>query len=302
MTEYNHDLEAAEYAEMLFELGCYEEEFTFYGFTFFEDKKRKYYMTGDAEKAYNFLAECMENDLMVTPVEKYYKWCKVQAGQKENLKQKFKLDFAKKMQKQYSVDFFDFLIKEFNYPASNAALNELYRLKNQLNGSFDIDGIEIFEGILKMMFNAKKIRHYEYWQLKKWSQRERQNCLNPIPALKTPKVLSGFAYEKNNGELAYVCNATNCLAIARQDEMAKCGIFTTPIFRKKYYCGSLEEFYEVKKDFEKILESRCGNEYVRYIKELRSLGKNQQQNINADKFNDDEKRAIAYYQHLRYGK
>lgn len=57
--------------------------------------------------------------------------------------------------------------------------------------------------------------------------------------------------------------------------------------------------------FENKLEQQyctLSNEYVRYIKELRSLGKNQQQNINADKFNDDEKRAIAYYQHLRYGK
>ena len=146
----DHDQACGLMFELLMELGCYDEEFVFWGFAYKDNEGRKYYVTTDGDKAYEFNQNCLYNGYAVTPVEKYFKWCKVAAGQRNAIKQKNKLEFALKLQEQYSDEFFAALELITNSKAANSALPIIQQLKELYRGSFDIDGLVLFQGLLSM--------------------------------------------------------------------------------------------------------------------------------------------------------
>ncbi len=268
---FSHDLECARYFEMLQQLGCYDEEFEYWGFVYLENGQRKYYITSEGKKAYIYRKKCLENNLFATPVERYFKWEQVGSGQYEKLKQENKLQFAEYLQSQYSISFMSKMNNLFLIPANNNVLPILEQLKKQLWGSFDLDGLCLFEGIIELSFETKKIRLLDYLKLQDWVRREIALCPQTQPKLKEKKVFSGFVYETESGEEKYYSNADSFLAFERKNELMKKGAFTTPIFHKNYYYGQLDEFLQTKAHYVACQQKRCNKEYVDFVKYIMHL-------------------------------
>ena len=267
----NHDLECAMYVEKLMELGGFEEEFEYWGLVYWENGKRKYYITSEGEKAYAFQKNCLTNNLFATPVERYFKWILVGAGQYERLKQENKILFAQYLQDQYSQQFMEKMSELYLTTANNSTLPILQQLQDQLWGRFDIDGLQLFKGILEYVFEMKKIRMLDYLRLDEWVEREISLCPLSRPALKQKKVFSGFLYENNKGEIQYYSNAELFLTYERKNELDKKGRFTTPIFMKEYFYSQMNDFLETKNHYAVCQKQRCDEQYVDFIKYLKNL-------------------------------
>ena len=203
----DHDMAAVAFVNQMYDLGFFDEEFTFWGCVYKENGERKYYITANAEKAYAKVQECLEKSFAVTPVEKYLKWQKVPTGQRDALRQQAKLEFAQKLQSQYSLFFLELLETTAKRISSNIAQPYLAKLKKHYQGSFDLDGLELFKGILLKAFESHQLTTIDYLYYKNWVNKEISLCPKENPyGLVKEKVFSGFLYEKVPGKYEYLYN------------------------------------------------------------------------------------------------
>lgn len=268
MQETDHDSLCAAMVDLLMQLGYYNEEFVFFGFAYLESRTRKYYVTADGNKAYSYNKKCIENGCSVTPVEKYFKWCKIEPGQRNKIKQQSKIEFASRLQTQYSKDFLEILEEVFNENANNTALPIIEQLKHELNGSFDDDGLNLFKGIVDMAYDAKRIRLMEYMKYKSWIDLQLTLNLPEKQAGSQKKVFTGFMYLNENHEKKYYFNAVPFLTQERKSELKRKGQFTFPIFQKDYYCKDLNAIYTAQHAFEECLKNRCNDNYIGIVKAI----------------------------------
>ena len=100
------DLQVAEDFSKMAELGYLDKEFTMYGAAFDEDGKRRYIVTGDLDKLYDFDSACTETQTYLTPLLTLTKVCPVPSGCDDDIARTVKMDLAKKLADVYSKEFF----------------------------------------------------------------------------------------------------------------------------------------------------------------------------------------------------
>lgn len=300
--QLDHDQAAIAYVNQMFDLGFFDKEFTFWGCVYKENGERKYYITANADKAYEKVKECLEKDFAVTPVEKYLKWQKVPTGQETRLRQQAKREFALRLQQQYSLSFLDLLETTAKKISSNIAQPYLMTLKKHYQGTFDLDGLYIFKSILEKVFEARQLTVIDYLYFKTWVEKEIANCpaLMPYGHVKE-RIFSGFLYEKSPGKYEYIYNATPFLILERKTELTHRGFNIFPIFRKSYLCATTDVFYTAQKEFATHLKQLWNETYIAFMESIWSAAQHENksfslQQVIADyNLNTHEAKVLRYY-------
>ncbi len=267
----DHDRVCCEYYKTLLAMGAYDEEFALFGTVYLEQDKRKCYISTNRYRVYQFFKECREKQLYPTVVEPMIRRIRVHSGQKAQLEQQLKTEFAYELEKRYTKEFLMDLQQLAACPLNNQAERILGPLKEQLEGCFDEDALLLFEGAVEYAYEGKILASKTYYSYKDWLKQERDFLLDKkYPAKHLKREIAGFGY-KQAGQMKYYTNALEEKALEKHLDLMSQGVKTTPIFKKKYYLASYAELPRCLEEFEQAIRERIDDNYWALIDDLYAL-------------------------------
>ena len=215
----NHDAVCAEYYSTLLMMGAYDEEFAFFGTAYMEEGERKCFISDNRAKIYKFIRECRTKEIYPTAVENIVKRVRVNAGEKDKVNQELKLEYAKEMGNRYSHEYLEKLQAVALCPINNKAAILIRQVRESLEGCFDEDALQLFEGAVEYAYDGKILTYAEYEINKAWLKLERDFLAERTrPASHFKRKVTGFAYEKN-GKIKYYSNAVEARTMEKRKEL-----------------------------------------------------------------------------------
>ncbi|WP_434512195.1 hypothetical protein [Desulfitobacterium sp. AusDCA] len=303
---YSRDAQCAIIFGQLSELGCFEEEFTCFGTTYLERGIHKYFVSSEAENVYSFIKNSYIQGIYPTPVTKYHKRCQVPSGKRDDFRQEFKLQLAQQMRKMYSLTYFEVLDRLARQPANNNAYPLLSKIQEQLEGCFDNDALQLFEGLIQMAFEAKVLDLRNYSLLQNWLRNEHKQMEDDLVIHDVfERTFYGFAYQKEDGQIKYYYNALPLLTYEWRNNLICNNIFPASIFKKRYCFRRMMDFDQIKQTFQDELVERFDTDYfvlVKHIKAFPSMIKRVDFNREFKRIEEEgtreEIQALTYYGNL----
>ena len=162
---FNRDEVCRQDVSRMAELGRYGEEFTFYGCILWQEGRRRYCLSEQAEQLYACRRQWLLQGWLTTPVENYSKRLMIPAGMREGLKQGVRLEFAKLLQAQYPEAYFTFLEPFQDLSANNSAYSLLLSLQRTWSGQFDVDHLKLYSDLVEEAFLRRRLTAQSYAEL-----------------------------------------------------------------------------------------------------------------------------------------
>lgn len=267
----NHDKVCAEYYSTLLMMGAYDNEFAFFGTAYVEEGKRKCFISDNREKTYAFIRECRTKEIYPTAVENIVRRLRVNAGEKDKVTQELKLEYASEMAKRYPKEYLEKLQSVALCPINNKGADLINQVREELEGCFDEDALQLFEGAVEYAYEGKILTYAEYEMNKAWLKQERDFLAERIrPASNFRRRVTGFAYEKN-GVIKYYSNAVEARTMEKRKELLCKGQFVTPVFEKEYYFNRFGDLPKKLQEFEMHIKERMDANYLQLIRDLKSI-------------------------------
>lgn len=275
----NHDKVCAEYYSTLLMMGAYDDEFAFFGTAYIEEGERKCFVSDNRAKTYEFIRECRTKEIYPTAVENIVKRLRIHAGEKDRVTQELKLEYAKELSKRYSREYLEKLQDAALCPINNKAAVLIKQVRESLEGCFDEDSLQLFEGAVEYAYDGKILTYAEYEINKAWLKLERDFLAERTrPASNFRRRVTGFAYEKD-GKIKYYSNAVEARTMEKRKELLCKGKFVTPVFEKEYHFTFFWELPEKLKEFDEHIKDRMDEHYLQLIFGLQAM----KPEINVDK-------------------
>lgn len=267
----NHDKVCAEYYSTLLMMGAYDDEFAFFGTAYIENGERRCFISDNREKTYTFVQECRTKEIYPTAVESIVRRVRVNAGEKDKIAQKLKLEYAKEMARRYPKEYLEKLQGVALCPINNKGADLINQVREELEGCFDEDALQLFEGAVEYAYEGKILTYAEYEINKAWLKRERDFLAERVrPASNFRRSMTGFAYEKD-GVIKYYSNAVEARTMEKRKELLCKGQFVTPIFEKEYYFNRFADLPKKLQEFERYIKERMDANYLRFICDLKEI-------------------------------
>lgn len=267
----NHDKECAEYYSALLEMGAYDEEFAFFGTAYIKQGRRKCYISTNRRKVFEFFYSCKDMMIYPTIVESKIRRLRVHSGEKSQVEQTLKLEFARELCAKYSFDFLKGLQTLALCPINNASIAILEPLKNSLEGCFDEDALALFQGAVDYAYEGKILTSHDYYRFKAWIQQESDFLTEKVyPACNLKREVSGFGYIDGN-QYKYYTNALFEKVLGKRLEFMCKGKIVTPIYKKWYYLNSFSELPSCLNDFDQEIKTKVDSGYFNLIEDLYAL-------------------------------
>lgn len=250
------------------ELGAYDEEFLAYGFSWYENTTRYYFVSSDSHAAYRFAFQKMLEQQLVSPVEHMLHRQAVPSGMKQEFQQQTKIQLAKRLQKNYSLEFFRKLISLNKTTPNNSAYPILESLQHRFEGTFDRDQLHYFEALLHRAYISKKITNeshhrFHQWLIKNYKQMEDDLVVEE----RYHQIMGGFCYKKSDGQSWNVMvNAQVGVVYEEWMQHLKKGEIVAPIFWKDYWYPALHDIRTIRQTFKtaltQLMEGPCGKTFL----------------------------------------
>lgn len=245
-------------------LGRFDREFIVYGCSFLQNEKKHFFLTSQKKKAYSFYQSCLETDVCPTSIQEHLKSLAVPSGAREEIILNTKIELANKMNQTYSKVFFDILKKMADTEATDDSLELLERIKNSMEGEFDRDHLQLFNGLVKMAYQEKTLTMNSFNYFKKWIKKQYHQMEDDI-VIKRPfyRVFSGFAYQTHENKTRYFYDGQIETVQEKSIELQKQGRFVTPIYTKKYWFGNEKNVRQVRQEFINELQQNINGRYIK---------------------------------------
>jgi len=299
------DEDGMEDFKRLLELGCFGKEFCIYGLAYEDQDGIAYRVSGKAINLHEFVKYSAISGCYPTAVICNYQRRIAPSGSEELVKNILKKDTAYLLQQTYNQTYFAALKRVSSLPANNSGYGLLRKMRDYLDGRFIRSELELFEGLLLETYNAKKLTLQSYLEFATWLKEVRKQMENDILE-KTPyeKVLSGFSYIDQKGQIKYFTDAFLQTTYETREEYELKGYVVTPIYIRKYWLKEMGQFIQTKKAFEVHIRECLDEHYWALLEELKALPSA----IPADLFAEqaalvkENCSAQAYQNLLRYGR
>lgn len=267
-----HDEQLIQEVGMMFEMGYVDKEFTMYGCAYWQDGQRHYLISSYLEKIH----ECMEKmplqGVCVTLPDSLQKVCSVPAGENERIAQDVKQQLAMKLQAEYDEAFFKKLEALAQTPANNTAYNLLEDYREEIDGFFDRDELQLFEILLYMAYVGKVLNEKSYVYFAEWLQdiydQLRDDALVHDIFSKT---FYSIAYVAPNGTLKYYTNAQRERIQERRLRLESENKVVSPIFSKIWGYNYEYDLMAARRDHDKALEGILNPAFMEKVQTIRAL-------------------------------
>lgn len=254
------------------EYGKYEEEFIVYGCACLEQDKIVYRISPFYEEIARFLEKANLKGSNPSPVHTFMNRCIVQTGQKDALLYETEIHLAKMLRERYSRLFFEQIEQCSNVNASNIAKVIFDELQFQLHGVFSEDYLQLFEGLVRLAYQAKLLTTETLEEIQQWLKKMNLQLEDEV-AIKMPfqRTFYGFSYLDQEGKPHYKLNAQVFSVVSEQRKMIQKQYCVTPVFQKVYSYDYGIEPKTVREKFKKLLETYYGTLYWSYWKQIKML-------------------------------
>lgn len=269
---FNRDEVCRQDVSRMAELGRYGEEFTFYGCVLWQEGRRRYCLSEQAEQLYACRRQWLLKGWLTSPVETYSKRLMIPAGMREGLKQGVRLEFAKLLQAQYPKAYFAYLTLFAALPANNNAYPLLLALQSTWSGEFDADHLQLYSNLAEEAFLRKRLTAQSYAELYRFvNHLWDQPGLFDAPRQPESRTFSAFLYENAQRCLELEVGLPYYKVLIKKEQHDTNGQLTTPIFNKTCWFGDITCLRAARQQFAGEAQAYLSGDYWQLIQGLRAL-------------------------------
>lgn len=248
------DLQVAEDIGERARLGYFDQEFYFYGTTYFRNGEQYYLISANADRIYDFVQEMVQEDIYCTPVERYVKKCPVPSGTEEYIAHDLKVLLGKQLQNKYVEGFLQEFQDTFKSFENDAARKLLKEWQNRIDGLFDEEKLCLFELLVNQAYRGKVLTKYSYEKFREWIKEVRADMgENLIVKDIYKRDLHSISYVEQ-GRRRYVINAKKARVYEKQEELYRKNIDSTVVYGKTYWYNHDYRLADARKDYEAYLQ------------------------------------------------
>lgn len=266
----DHDAICVQEVNQMYNLGCFAEQFVTYVTCCVMDNECRYFVSDKAENAYQFCQERLKEEVYCLPVRKTAQSSLVPSGHREDMQQQFKWEAAYDLRKDGGSETAR-LIASLARPANNTADDLLKAIQRSLNGCFDKEILQVFQGILDHALAARKLSPLSYWKMQQWVETTLQDDEERIKHDVHERIYSGFGYYKVGSEMYYYYNAVEAVTLEKQALMRCQSYKVTPIFKKRYCFSDVDKLTSIALDFKGGLKKRFDHNYQKLLQIIDAL-------------------------------
>lgn len=263
------DFKVAEDVGKMMELRRFEVEFEVFGTVYWQNGERHYLVSKNENTLYRQMQPLALEDSYPLAMQTWHESTLVPAGWDEEIEQSVKVHFCKILRARFPETFW----KNINIVTSNivddSATKILDPLQEQLDGLFQDDLLQLFEGILTRVYLRKNLTKRSYNMYQAWLKEVRQEMIDDV-AIKDlfSRDLYGFAYQNESGHIQYYLNASQRLMFEKQEKQLKLGHLVSPVFHKKFWYNYDYRLDQVRSDFKILLQKLYNESYFGLLRQI----------------------------------
>lgn len=289
----------------LLNLGCFGREFCVYGFAYEDELGTAYRASGKALNLFEFARTCGIEGIYPTPVFANVQRRISPSGSEDMIKNILKKETAEQLKETYNSTYFQAMHTLGKVGAGNEAYELLSRMRDYLDGRYVESEIDLFEGLLLEAVNDKLLTVNSYLEFADWLKDVRKQLENDIKSKgRYEKVMSGFSYRDEKGNLKYFTDAFLQTSYETREAYEMKGLQVTPLYVKKYWTREASEFLKVKKEFDVHIRECLDADYWKLLDEMKAMPSAVPQEVYEEQKQivKDSCSEAAYQNLLRYGR
>lgn len=277
------DFKVAEDVGKMMELRRFEVEYEIFGTVFWKDGKRQYLVSKDDDILFHQIQNLAANDYYPLAICTWRERNLVPAGWDEEIEQNVKIHFCKDLQKRFPASFWENINLVTLPTADDSAIEILERFQDQIDGLFNEDFLQLFEGLLNKAYFRRNLTKRHYDLFKDWLKEERQEMIDDVASKDLfSRDLYGVASRNNEGKVHYYLNASQKVIFEKQKKLQNSDELVTPIFYKKFWYNYDYRLEHVRNDFNELLCQIYNAGYFNILEEVDGL----KINIDTSKFEE----------------
>lgn len=252
------------YYEKLLQAGAVDEEFQLFGCMYLEKGEPGFFVTEREAKMFRFQMDCEQKNIYCTPVSRHTYWSKVTKGERQQLKRQYQFDVIKKLEQQYSDDFFCIIEKIEAIAPTNTAAELLDSWKQQLDSCYDMDLIQLYEASIATALQMKVLTPFTGMSYLEWVNHIKQQFQeDAVQQEGETHVYAGLAYlDQASTEIHYLQFGKHYTAWQKRQALLLQGKLVSPVF--------LKTMYYISNDFQTIQAKR--QEFATCMREKMNIG------------------------------
>ncbi len=263
---HNEDLQAGVDFEKAWKLGCFDKEFMYYVVAYETEKGITCRVSAKEHRMQDFVYTAVEQDLYPTPIKQYIRRLPAPSGHETKIKELVKKEAARKILEQYNDIYFSCLSKLTSIEPCNTAYELLLQWQEQLEGLYDRELLNLFQGLVYEGLKSKVLHIRSYLELKKWIDNVyKQLESDIIPKGQYKKTMTAFAYTKDGMTWKYFFDAWEEVSFNKKVELEKQGYLTTPIFARTKWLKDMNEFRNMREMFMSDYKAYCEQWYLSHF-------------------------------------
>lgn len=270
--ENNKDLMAAQDFAAALKLGCFDQSFMYFGTAYLDDQGVNYRISAKEDHLQLFVRQSASQGIYPTPIMRHIKRCPVPSGHEDAIGLAVKKETARAIRQRYQQDYFIALAQLSNLTPNDGAYTLLSSWQEDLEGVYDAEELQLFGHGVQMAVNSKVLGAAHDLAFKGWLKAQYRQLENePIIKGHYKKVLSGFAYEDQRGQLRYFYDAKKEVAYAEQASYVDQGVFSTPVYTKTLWLKEMSDFPVARTAFANEMKAHFEQGYLERLRDIKAL-------------------------------
>ena len=254
------------------ELGRFGEEFAFYICAYWHKGKVKYHISEQPDESYDYWQNVLLQGLCPAPVQAYSQRFMIPSGMREGIKQRARIEFAKRVRQSYPQAFFQLLAHYGSLAPNNSAYPLLQTVRSAYNGFFDLDHLRLYESLLKEAYVKRLLTQQSYSELNRWlGSMWEQPGLYDAPRDRETRTFSGFISQSMTGQTELVSGLPQYKVMIQRYQHQMAGRLTTPIFSKTYWFSEITKLNAIRQQFAEEATAYLTGDYLAYVQTLQQL-------------------------------
>lgn len=265
------DMQVAQDVGRMAELGRYDREFTCYGFMYWAGQQRHYVISSSDDRLYDQALALSRAGYWLTPIASCSQICHVPAGCEEELSREVKIALARTLQTNYPLAFAEAVNHLAALPPTDAAAPILETLREQLEGHYDRDALDLFATLVESAWQGKTLTAATNQVFQHWLAQNQKDMADDIFTKDIfERTFYGFAYE-SSGQYRYKINANRGALFRLKQQLMLNRVWTTPIIAKTFWYNYSYRLADARAAFENYLRQQMENGYLDYVRKLTGL-------------------------------
>lgn len=266
------NLVAAQTAGAMIEMGCFAQEFTMYGSACYEAGQRRYIISADEARVADLVHSSAHAQALFTPLKQLTMSVVVPSGCLEEVSRAVKKRLARELADRYPLGYFQLAAQLLAVPPNDQAEDILLTMRQSLEGIFEEEKLQVFEGLLDLASYKKNITELTEHELRRWLRRMREEMADDGRQMACfSKTFYGFVYFKPDGTKAKDINVCREIIYRHRQTGQRQGSWMTPVLCRTYWYDHDQTVQALRAQFADHLAKVYDEDYLTLWRTLMAI-------------------------------